>query len=34
MDFCSQDKGPYLVIRGLRALEPPENALVGVQVLL
>ena len=34
MDFCNPLKSPYLVIKGLQALEPLDNVLVRVQVLL
>ena len=34
MDFCDPDKSPYLVNKGLRALEPLDNVLVRAQVLL
>ena len=34
MDFGSPDKSSCLVVKGLRALEPLDNALVRVQVLL
>ena len=33
MDFCNPEKRPYLVLKGLRALEPLDNVLVRAQVL-
>ena len=33
MDFCNPDKSPYLVSKGLRALEPLDNVLVRVRVV-
>ena len=33
MAFCKPDKSPYLVIKGVRALEPLDNDLVRVRVL-